>query len=55
MREYCYDAGIVFQAYASLGAGAIQLMEDQAIVDIAKRHQVSPAQVDESILSQMYL
>ena len=35
----------MFQAYASLGAGALGLMENETILTIAKSHSVSPAQV----------
>ena len=35
----------MFQAYASLGAGALGLMENETILTIAKSHNVSPAQV----------
>jgi len=45
VRRFCADEGIIFQAYASLGAGAIKLLEDQTILKVAKLHEVTPAQV----------
>eukprot|EP00088_Acartia_fossae_P020714 TRINITY_DN22258_c0_g1_i4.p1 TRINITY_DN22258_c0_g1~~TRINITY_DN22258_c0_g1_i4.p1 ORF type:complete len:213 (-),score=25.73 TRINITY_DN22258_c0_g1_i4:437-985(-) len=45
VRKYCQEQGIIFQAYASLGAGMVKLMEDQNIVQIADSYDVTPAQL----------
>ena len=45
VRRLCHQEGIVFQAYASLGAGGLGLLESQTVSSIAKSHEVSPAQV----------
>jgi len=45
VRQFCKKHDIVFQAYASLGAGAIKLLEDETVVSVAKTHDVTPAQV----------
>lgn len=49
--RYCERRGVHFQAYSPLGTPGFQevheptVMEDPIIVEIAKHHQVSPAQV----------
>ena len=45
VRELCTSYGIVFQAYASLGAGALGLLENQSVLSIAKKLGVTSAQV----------
>ena len=45
VRELCKSYGIVFQAYASLGAGSLGLLEHSAIAKIATKHIVTPSQV----------
>jgi len=45
VREFCQQHGIVFQAYASLGAGSLGLVENPTLVTIAQSHGVSTAQV----------
>ena len=45
VRDLCHQHGIVFQAYASLGAGALGLMENTAVSSVAKTHGVTEAQV----------
>ena len=45
LRQYCQEQSIVFQAYASLGAGAIKLMEDKTLLGISSELGVTPAQV----------
>ena len=44
-RKLCEDEGIVFQAYASLGAGSLGLLDHQTVLDVAKKYNVTPAQV----------
>ena len=45
VRSLCQEEGIVFQAYASLGAGALGLLENTAVSRAAKSHGVTEAQV----------
>ena len=45
VRAVCKENGIVFQAYASLGAGMLPLLNDSTITSIASRLSVSPGQV----------
>jgi len=45
VRKLCEDEGIVFQAYASLGAGSLGLLDNQTVLDIATRYNVTPAQI----------
>ena len=45
VRKFCSQEGIVFQAYASLGAGSLGLMDNTVVKQIAARHGVTPAQV----------
>jgi len=45
VRAICRENGIVFQAYASLGAGLLPLLQDSTITSIAARHAVTPGQV----------
>ena len=44
-RKLCEEEGIVFQAYASLGAGSLGLLDHETVTTIATEHQVTPAQV----------
>lgn len=45
IRNYCKEENIVFQAYASLGAGTIKLMSDKTVVKVSSELGVTPAQV----------
>ena len=45
VRDLCQQHGIVFQAYASLGAGALGLMENTTVSSVANSHGVTTAQV----------
>ena len=45
VRDLCHQQGIVFQAYASLGAGALGLMENKTVSSVANSHGVTEAQV----------
>ena len=45
LRNLCEREGLVFQAYASLGAGALGLLEHETVRRVAETHDVSPAQV----------
>ena len=45
VRTLCQQEGIVFQAYASLGAGALGLLDHVTVSSVAESHGVSPAQV----------
>jgi len=45
VRDLCKKEGILFQAYASLGAGALGLMENPVVRSIAEKVGVSEAQV----------
>eukprot|EP00090_Calanus_glacialis_P001178 TRINITY_DN10817_c0_g1_i1.p1 TRINITY_DN10817_c0_g1~~TRINITY_DN10817_c0_g1_i1.p1 ORF type:complete len:353 (-),score=67.78 TRINITY_DN10817_c0_g1_i1:273-1205(-) len=45
VRELCKSYGIVFQAYASLGAGSLGLLENPSVVKIANNLEVTPSQV----------
>jgi len=45
VRAICRENGIVFQAYASLGAGMLPLLQDPTITSIAARLAVTPGQV----------
>ena len=45
VRDLCHQHGIVFQAYASLGAGALGLMDNTTVSSVADTHGVTPAQV----------
>ena len=45
VRDLCHQHGIVFQAYASLGAGALGLMDNTTVCSLAKCHGVTAAQV----------
>jgi len=45
VRAICRENGIVFQAYASLGAGLLPLLQDPTITSIAARLAVTPGQV----------
>jgi len=45
VRAICKQNGIVFQAYASLGAGLLPLLEDSTIKSLADKHNVTPGQV----------
>lgn len=45
VRSICKENEIVFQAYASLGAGLLPLLEDSTITSIATRLAVTPGQV----------
>ena len=44
-RNLCEEEGIVFQAYASLGAGSLGLIVNETVMEIAKDNNVSQAQV----------
>jgi len=45
VRALCKREGIVFQAYASLGAGSLGLMDNKVVKNIASKVGVSEAQV----------
>jgi len=45
VRNFCAKEGIVFQAYASLGAGSLGLLDNTAVKQVAHSHMVTPAQV----------
>ena len=45
MRSLCEKEGIVFQAYASLGAGHLGLCQDPVVKSVASRVGMSPGQV----------
>jgi len=45
VRAFCAKEGIVFQAYASLGAGSLGLIDDGTVQMLAKKHGVQPGQV----------
>ena len=45
MRSLCEKEGIVFQAYASLGAGHLGLCQDPVVMGVASKVGVSPGQV----------
>ena len=45
VRKLCADEGIVFQAYASLGAGSLGLLEHPVVTEVAKNNGVTTAQV----------
>jgi len=45
VRDLCRREGIVFQAYASLGAGALGLMENKVVKKVASKLGVTEAQV----------
>ena len=45
VRDLCHQHGIVFQAYASLGAGALGLLENKTVSSVANSHGVTEAQV----------
>jgi len=45
VRELCNSYGIVFQAYASLGAGSLKLLENEIVSNIANKLEVTSAQV----------
>ena len=45
VRDLCEKEGIVFQAYASLGAGSLGLLDNQVVRDFACRLGVTEAQV----------
>lgn len=45
VRKICEEEGIVFQAYASLGAGQLGLLEKLAVRQIASRRAVTEGQV----------
>jgi len=45
VRNLCQEEGIVFQAYASLGAGSLGLIENPTVLNISKSYSVTPAQV----------
>merc|ERR550517_775259 len=45
VRAICRKNGIVFRAYASLGAGLLPLLQDSTITSIAARLAVTPGQV----------
>jgi len=43
--DYCKSKGIVFTAYSPLGSTQSPLLEDDVVVEIAKKHHASPSQV----------
>ena len=45
VRNYCAQEGIVFQAYASLGAGSLGLLDNPVVKKISANHGITPAQV----------
>lgn len=45
VRDLCKKEGIVFQAYASLGAGALGLIENKVVKNIAKKVGMNEGQV----------
>jgi len=45
VKDLCHKEGIVFQAYASLGAGALGLIENTLVKKIATKHGVTEGQV----------
>jgi len=45
VRDLCKEHKIVFQAYASLGAGAIKILEDSVVTKLAQTYDVTPAQI----------
>ena len=45
VRKFCSQEGIAFQAYASLGAGSLGLVDHALVNQIASSHQVTSAQV----------
>jgi len=45
VRKLCRKEGIVFQAYASLGAGQLGLVDHPVVVGVSKRRGVTPGQV----------
>ena len=45
MRSLCEKEGIVFQAYASLGAGHLGLCQDPVVKGVSSRVGMSPGQV----------
>jgi len=45
VRDVCEEQGIVFQAYASLGAGSLGLLSNSVVKSIATNNGVSEAQV----------
>ena len=45
VRNFCAQEGIVFQAYASLGAGSLGLMDNPVVKMISANHSITPAQV----------
>jgi len=45
VRRYCAEQGIIFQSYASLGAGALDLLDHPAVVAASKDHDATAGQV----------
>ena len=45
VRSLCKKEGIVFQAYASLGAGQLGLCKDPGVMSVASKNCMSPGQV----------
>lgn len=45
VRQLCREEGIVFQAYASLGAGALDLLTHPTVAGVARERGVTPGQV----------
>jgi len=45
VRSLCEKEGIIFQAYASLGAGSLGLCEDPVVMGVSTRVGMSPGQV----------
>ena len=56
VRDLCHQQGIVFQAYASLGAGALGLTENKTVSSVANSHGVTEAQVrmDQGVVRWRY-
>lgn len=45
LRAYCQERGIVVQAYSSLGQGNVSLQQHPAVLAVAARRDMTPAQV----------
>ena len=45
MRSLCEKEGIIFQAYASLGAGSLGLCQNPVVTEVSKNANMSPGQV----------
>lgn len=43
--QYCQERGIVVSAYSPFGRGIMDMEKDEVLLEVAKKHDVSPGQV----------